>query len=265
MNKRVVGVQFHPWDQVYHFDEAGLSLTFGDQVIVKTDLGMELGKVVSFSEVDDNNLDTELKSVIRQATQNDLKKVSLSSKKKDEILNKTRDLVNKHQLDMKVVDCFISFDGGKVILIFTAEGRVDFRDLVKELARNFQKSIRLQQIGIRDEAKRMGGFGPCGREQCCSKFLKNITSVTTDFARIQQVHTRGSDRISGACGRLMCCLAYEKDMYEKEMKNFPALDSMVKTGQGKGKVISCNIFKKTVNVIVDKNIIEVPLKEVKKL
>jgi len=137
--------------------------------------------------------------------------------------------------------------------------------LVKELARTFQKSIRLQQVGIRDEARRLGGFGPCGRELCCKKFLTNLSSVSTDLARIQHVHSRGSERISGACGRLMCCLAYEADFYQEAVKRFPALESKVKTKQGNGVVVSYNALKKTVNVEIDKNIIEIPLKEVKSL
>jgi len=263
MIKRVVCVQFNPWDQVYHFDSQGTKLTIGDQVLVKTEIGIELGKVTGFTEVEESSLDASLKPIIRRANNDDLKKVKVLEEKRDEILSKARELVIKHQLEMKMVDCYFSFDGGKIILIFTAEGRVDFRELVKDLARTFQKSIRLQQIGIRDEAKRSGGFGPCGRELCCRKFLHNLSSVTTDYARVQQVHSRGSERISGACGRLMCCLAYELDFYKDKMKKFPALDSRVKTGQGEGRVVSCNVLKETVSVEIDKNITEIPLKEVK--
>jgi len=263
MIKRVVSVQFNPWDQVYHFDDQGIKVSVGSWVLVKTDTGLEIGKVVGFTEIEENSLDVPLKGIIRRANKDDLKKIKALEEKHDEILSIARELVTKHQLEMKMVDCYFSFDGGKITLIFTAEGRVDFRELVKNLARKFQKSIRLQQIGIRDEAKRLGGFGPCGRELCCRKFLHNLSSVTTDYARIQQVHSRGSDRISGACGRLMCCLAYELDFYKEKMKKFPNLNSIVKTRQGQGRVVSCNVLNETVNIEIDKNIIEMPLKDIK--
>ncbi|MDD5040777.1 MAG: regulatory iron-sulfur-containing complex subunit RicT, partial [Patescibacteria group bacterium] len=164
-----------------------------------------------------------------------------------------------------LVDCYFSFDGGKITFVFTADGRIDFRELVKDLARQFQKSIRRQQIGIRDEARRMGGFGPCGRQVCCKQFLKNLTSVTTDLARVQQVHSRGSDRISGACGRLMCCLSYEAEFYQTASKRFPSPGTKVSTNRGKGTVSSFNVIKETVIVATDDGIVEVPLKEIKRI
>ncbi|MFA6098291.1 MAG: regulatory iron-sulfur-containing complex subunit RicT [Patescibacteria group bacterium] len=265
MIKKVASVQFQPWDQVYHFEAIDSQLKPGSQVIVKTDLGLELGRVVNIIEVEEATLDAPLKPIMRLATIDDIEKVKNYGLKKEEVLEKSRWLVKKHQLDMKVVDCFFSYDGGKITVIFTADGRVDFRELVKDLARSFQKSIRLHQVGIRDEARRMGGFGQCGRELCCRKFINQLQSVPTDYARIQQVHSRGSDRISGSCGRLMCCLAFEAEYYQKEMKNFPPLESRVKTRQGEGKVISCNVLKKTVSVAINKDIMELPLKEVKKI
>ena len=165
---------------------------------------------------------------------------------------------------MKAIDCHFSFDGGKITFAFSADKRIDFRDLVKDLTRTFQKSVRLHQIGIRDEAKRLGEFGPCGRELCCKKFLGNLGNVTTDLARIQQITHRGSDRISGVCGRLMCCLAFEAKFYNEESKDLPVIDSIVKTKHGEGRVISCNVLKKTVNVqIDDKTVMEIPAKEIK--
>ncbi|MDP2684367.1 MAG: regulatory iron-sulfur-containing complex subunit RicT [bacterium] len=262
MIKRVAGVQFNPWDQVYHFDPQDIKLKIGDKVIVKTENAMELGDVVSVTEIDPDNLDGPMITIIRKANHDDVKKIETLTSKKKDIMSQTKTLVDQSGLDMKIVDCYFSFDGGKIIFVFTAEGRVDFRDLVKNMSRQFQKSIRLEQIGIRDEARRLGGMGACGRELCCKKFLKNLTSVSTEYARLQQVHSRGSDRISGACGRLMCCLSYELNYYKEETKKFPKINSVIKTRQGDGKVVSFNVPKGTVGVLIKDNIIEVPLKEV---
>lgn len=263
MIKRVAGIQFNPWDQVYHFDPQDIKLKVGDKVIVKTDTSMELGDVVSVSEIEPDSLDGPMITIIRKANHDDVKKVESLTDKKKIIMSQAKSLVDQSGLDMKIVDCYFSYDGGKITFVFTAEGRVDFRDLVKNMSRQFQKSIRLQQVGIRDEARKLGGMGACGRELCCKKFLTNLNSVSTDYARLQQVHNRGSDRISGACGRLMCCLSYELEYYQEESKKFPKIDSMVKTRQGEGKVISYNVPKGTVSVQIKDNIIEFILKELK--
>ncbi|MFA5134493.1 MAG: regulatory iron-sulfur-containing complex subunit RicT [Patescibacteria group bacterium] len=263
MIKRAAGVQFNPWDHVYHYDCSDAKVKPGDHLIVRVDTGLEIAKVVSVAEVDDETLDEPLRQIVRRATAEDVKRGNAQQEKRDELLSKARTLVEQRGLAMKLVDCYFSFDGGRVTFVFTADGRVDFRELVKDLARAFQKSIRLQQVGIRDEARRMGGFGPCGREVCCKQFLGDLTSVTTEMARIQQVHSRGSDRISGACGRLMCCLAYEAADYEAALKDFPPIDSTVTTKLGKGTVSSYNVIKKTVMVRIDKGVTEVPLEEVR--
>ncbi len=265
MIKKAIGVQLNPWDRVTHFDGEGLQVRVGDRIIVKGEAGLDIGRVVSVMEHDENYFNEPLRPIVRVATADDLSRVKHEESRKSEILASARASVIQHQLEMKLVDCYFSFDGGRVTFVFTAEGRVDFRELVKELAKKFQKSIRLQQVGIRDEAKRMGGFGPCGRELCCTKFLQNMTSVSTEYARLQQVHSRGSDRISGGCGRLMCCLSYEKDFYESELKNFPPLDSTVKTKQGTGRVTGTNVIKQTVMVSVDNTQIEMPVKDVKRV
>ncbi|MBU0597562.1 stage 0 sporulation protein [Patescibacteria group bacterium] len=265
MIKRVASILFHPWDQTYHFDVGEVKVAIRDKVVIKADSGLEFGTVVKIYEVDEATLGAPLKMIVRKATSDDLSKVKSNEERKHSFLLKARRLVKKYQLSMKLVDCFFSFDGGRITFVFTADGRVDFRDLVKDLARAFQKSIRLQQVGIRDEAKRLGGFGPCGREVCCRRFLSQLQSVPTDLARIQQVHSRGSDRISGSCGRLMCCLAFEAEFYRGAMKKFPILESKVKTKHGQGTVVSCNVLKKTVSVDINHDIIEMPLKEVKKL
>lgn len=265
MIKRAAGVQFNPWDHVYHYDCGDTKVKAGDHVIVRVDTGLEMAKVVSVAEVDEETLDESLKPIIRRATTEDVKRGNAQQGKRDEFLSTARGQVEKRGIAMKLVDCYFSFDGGKVTFVFTADGRVDFRELVKDLARMFQKSIRLQQVGIRDEARRMGGFGSCGREVCCKKFLGDLTSVTTEMARIQQVHSRGSDRISGVCGRLKCCLAYEAADYEKALKDYPPIDSTVKTKAGQGTVNSHNVIKETVLVKIDGGITEVPLNEVKQV
>ncbi|MFH0805055.1 MAG: regulatory iron-sulfur-containing complex subunit RicT [Patescibacteria group bacterium] len=265
MIRHLACVQFNPWDQVYRFDAQDLSVAPGDRVLVKAEGGPELGTVVSLVDVEADTFADLPPLVIRLATAEDLQHHATLERNRSGILNQARELVASRQLQMKLIDCYFSFDGGKVTLIFTADGRVDFRDLVKDLARTFQKSIRLQQVGIRDEARRMGGMGPCGRELCCRTFMSSLTSVTTDMARLQGVNNRGSDRISGGCGRLMCCLGFEKDFYQNEVKKYPATDSQVKTGQGTGRVLSFNILKGTVTVIIDNSAVEVPLAEVKKV
>lgn len=264
MIMKVAGIQFHPWGEIYHFDPKDFDLKAGDKVIVKTDLGLELGTVINLLELDRQASAEPLKIVLRPANSDDLRKLEENSKKKNEVLEKCRALIGKYNLPMKLVDCDFAFDGGKITIAFTAEERVDFRELVKDLTRTFQKSIRLEQIGIRDEARRVGDLGPCGRSLCCQRFLKDIGKVTTDLARVQQISHRGSDRLSGFCGRLMCCLAFERSFYEEESKKFPAPESIVKTRQGEGKVLSFNILKKTVNVeLGDRNISEIPLDQIK--
>lgn len=267
MIQKIVGVQFYPWDQIYNFDAQDVNLRVGDQVLVKTELGLELGTVVSRQEQIEGLSDAPLKPILRKANASDLDKAKKNLEKKKEILSECRKLVKKYQLEMKLIDCYFSFDGGRITFNFTAPGRVDFRDLVKELTRKFQKSIRLQQVGVRDEAKRVANFGSCGRELCCKKFLKNLGNVTTDLARIQQLSQRGSERISGACGRLMCCLAFEADFYKEQVKKFPPIDSLIKIKDGtKVRVVSWNVLKKSVLVeSEDKSIVEIPLSQIKKL
>jgi cell fate regulator YaaT (PSP1 superfamily) len=165
---------------------------------------------------------------------------------------------------MKVVDAHFSFDGGRLIFPFIADGRVDFRQLVKDLTHHFQKSIRLQQIGIRDEAKITGDFGSCGRQLCCKTHLKSLVSITSELAEVQQIAHRGSERLSGQCGRLRCCLAYEGKNYEELASNLPAIGSTIKTPQGKGEVIGWHTLKQTVDVALNgdrNNVIEFSLKK----
>ncbi|EKD49777.1 MAG: PSP1 protein [uncultured bacterium] len=263
---KVVGVQLYPWDQVYDFDLGKLELARGDHVVVKTNAGVELGTVVYVGkEIDEETVSERPSSVLRKMTQVDEDKIKKYDSKRREVLQACHKFIDEHELQMKLVDAYFSFDGSRIIFTFTAESRVDFRNLVKDLTRKFQKSIRLQQIGSRDEVKNKGGFGMCGRELCCVKFLDEFTSITTDMARVQQMTHRGSERISGVCGRLMCCLAYEEEQYKEWMKKMPELGTLIKTEKGEGKVIDRNLPRQTVRIVLDDKDatqMEVPLDEI---
>lgn len=280
---QVAKIQFTPWDRTYDFSFAGLDLNRGDKVLVKTDLGTELGTVVGFGEVDKNDIKNdvkddelkdveqikgteqaedeevkidndnkenkkrEIKPVIKKVTVSDLEKLPSYNEKK-EALEFCKKAKEKFDLPMKFIDVHFSFDGSRITFAFIANGRVDFRDLLKELTRHFGKTIRLQQIGIRDEAKIMGDFGPCGKRLCCKGFLKEFNSITSDMAELQQCSHRGSDRISGLCGRLMCCLAYEQNGYEELLKKMPAIGIKVNVDGKRGVVVGHNVLKQSVNV-----------------
>ena len=189
----------------------------------------------------------EIKSVIRKATSLDLKNL-LGPKEKKEALDYCKQMIDKHSLAMKLVDVIFSFDNSKMTFAFIADGRIDFRELVKDLARHFNRTIRLYQIGIRDEAKLKGDCGPCGRFLCCKSFLKGFTSITSEMAECQQVVHRGSERISGMCGRLMCCLSYENKGYQELTENMPLIGAKVNVDGKKGEVINQHILKQSVGV-----------------
>ena len=255
---KVAQIQFTPWDKVYNFALNSLDIKTGDYVIVETDLGMEMGKVSGFKEI--NKIETEkeeneasdeekreLKAILRKALPTDLEKLP-DYKEKRKALTICKDLVEKYQLPMKLIDVHFSFDDSRVTFAFISDGRVDFRELVKELTRQFNRSIRLQQIGIRDEAKLMGDYGHCGKQLCCRTFLKDLASITSEMAEAQQCVHRGSDRISGICGRLMCCLAYENKGYEELAKKMPALGAKVSVDGKRGVVVGHHILKQTVDV-----------------
>ena len=192
----------------------------------------------------------------------DLEKKDELEKKRDETLSVCKKFIEKNQLDMKLVDVHFSFDDKKIIFAFIADGRIDFRQLVKDLIRHFQKNVRLQQLGVRDEAKIDGDIGACGMTQCCKTHLKVLGNVSAEQAEVQQISHRGAERLSGICNRLKCCLRYENDLYIDMSANFPPLGSKVKTPRGKGEVIDWHILKQTVNVKLDEDnesIVEIPL------
>lgn len=250
----VVGVRFHSQDKVYNFDSSGLDFKLGDIVIVETELGTESGEVASIEKKLDKEKPKEpLKPVLRKATTTDLNKIEKYEKRVKEAVSYCREAINGFGLEMKLVDAHFAFDGSRITLYFTADCRIDFRELVKNLTRHFQKSVRLQQIGSRDAAAKIGDYGICGRKLCCAKFLKEFESITLDTARIQQMEHRGSDRLSGVCGRLMCCLDYEAETYKKLSKDMPDMGEIVETKSGQGKVIARNILSRKVEVLFEKD------------
>jgi len=276
---RVVQVQFSPWDKRYNFDPAGLTIGIGDQVIVKTELGVELGKVVGFQDLSDAKIKTkseseepaaEIKKIIREATSADLKKLPDEKQKKKDFAY-CKKIIEKYQLPMKLIDVHYSFDDARITFPFIADSRIDFRELVKDLTKHFSRSIRLQQIGIRDEARFCGDFGHCGRSLCCARFLGDFNSITSEMAELQQCVHRGSERISGICGRLMCCLSYEEYGYKKLAENLPLVDSEVKVEGRKGRVLARYILKQTVKVLLDEGngeasgVVEVEVEKIKRL
>ncbi|MFC1721437.1 stage 0 sporulation family protein [Patescibacteria group bacterium] len=247
---KAVGVQINFWEQVRNFAPSNDDLVVGDKVIVKTEQGADMG-VVKYIDQEVDIDAAKLPLILRKANADDIARQERYEERSEEAVNTCRELVTKHNLLMKLVGVYYSFDGSRMTFTFTAEARVDFRSLVRDLTRNFQKSIRLQQIGSRDEAKMTGAVGMCGQEVCCTRFLKDFASITTDMARVQQMTHRGSERISGVCGRLMCCLDYEAEQYREWLSHMPELGSIVKTKQGKGKVIDRNLPKQSVRVLLD--------------
>lgn len=248
MTYHVVGVRFKKAGKVYYFDPGDLELGVDDDVIVETARGIEYGEVVTGSaDVPEEEVVAPLKKVLRKATDEDRRQLRENRDKETRAYHIGLEKINVHGLPMKLVGVEQTFDGNKIIFYFTAEGRIDFRDLVKDLAAVFRTRIELRQIGVRDEAKMMGGLGCCGRELCCSTWLADFASVSIRMAKDQNLSLNPT-KISGICGRLMCCLKYENDTYELAREEFPEVGSRVVTPQGEGKVIGINIFKKTISV-----------------
>ena len=215
----------------------------GDYVIIESERGTEYGQVISEAElVPEEEIEAPLRKVIRVATRDDLRQIQENKKKTKEAIGICAKKIEEHKLDMKLVDAEYSFDRSKFIFYFTAEGRVDFRELVKDLARRFSARIELRQIGVRDEAKIFGGYGLCGRVLCCKSFLKNFEPVTVRMAKDQNLPLNPS-KISGVCGRLMCCLGYEYPVYKELLKNLPKQGETINIKEGKGRVVSVNPLK----------------------
>ncbi|MCF7820492.1 MAG: stage 0 sporulation protein [Candidatus Pacebacteria bacterium] len=244
---QVVLIKFVSWDKPYNFLPADLDLKLGDQVIVETDLGKEIGTVVGFSKLSDLEDQENLSQVVRLTEPEDYNDIA-SKEDKLEAMAYCQEMIKRHELPMKLVDVHISCSKGRLNFAFIADGRVDFRDLVRDLTSHFRTNIRLTQIGTRDEAKMGGDFGPCGRGLCCKKFITEFSSITSDMAECQQIAHRGSDRLSGMCGRLMCCLSFEQDCYKELAKKMPALGSKVNVDGKKGVIIGHHILKQSVDV-----------------
>ena len=245
---KVVGVRFKKAGKIYYFDPTDLKIEKGNYVVVETARGIEFGEcVIGIKEVREEDIVAPLKSVIRIASQEDIDKHFDNKAKEEAAFNICFNKIQEHKLTMKLIDVEYTFDNNKVIFYFTADGRVDFRELVKDLATIFKTRIELRQIGVRDEAKMLGGLGPCGRPMCCSSFLGDFASVSIKMAKEQNLSLNPT-KISGICGRLMCCLNYEQSTYEDIRKRMPQVGSIVKTEEGTGEVISNNTVKETVRV-----------------
>ncbi len=223
----------------------GTDLVEGDRVVVKGDFGNYVG-VVASAGVDAK--EEPAQSILRKATERDLEVFKENQEKEEEAEKSVREEIKKQNLVMKLADVVISLDGGNITVIFAAEERVDFRDLVKNLSKIFHRSVRMHQIGSRDEARRWGGCGVCGRELCCVNLLKTLPSISIETARLQQIAHRGAERISGQCGRLLCCLAYESEQYKELMEGMPETGSVIKTPEGKGEVTEINALKQEIKV-----------------
>ncbi|EJQ43457.1 stage 0 sporulation family protein [Bacillus hominis] len=259
----VVGVRFKKAGKVYYFDPNQFDISENEFVIVETVRGIEYGKVViTKKQVDENDVVLPLKKVIRIANENDRTIVEENKHAAKEAYQVCQQKVGEHNLDMKLVDVEYTFDRNKIIFYFTADGRIDFRELVKDLAAIFRTRIELRQIGVRDEAKMLGGIGPCGRMLCCSTFLGDFEPVSIKMAKDQNLSLNPA-KISGLCGRLMCCLKYENDEYEAAKEQLPDLDQRIQTPHGTGRVIGLNILERLIQVeLVDKErIVEYTLDE----
>lgn len=246
--KNIIGIRFKKPGKIYFFDPGYLNIKQKEKVIVETSMGEELGEVViNKRSVPEEKLVAPLKKVIRIATNKDLKHYEENKKKEKEAFKVCEDKIKKYKLDMHLTDVEYKFDNSKILFFFTADGRIDFRELVKDLAAIFKTRIELRQIGVRDEVKRIGGNGVCGRELCCCSFLGDFETVSIKMAKEQNLSLNPS-KISGNCGRLMCCLKYEQDVYEDKLKRLPKIGSTVRTADGEGIVDSVETLKEMVRI-----------------
>ncbi len=246
--KNIVGIRFRKPGKVYFFDPGYIRLNPKDKVIVETSLGEDIGEVViSKRELPDEKVPKDLKRIIRLASSKDIKRQEDNKQKEKKAMEVCKEQIKKHKLEMNLVDVEYKFDGSKIIFYFTADGRVDFRELVKDLAAIYKTRIELRQIGVRDEVRKIGGNGVCGRELCCCSFLNNFDIVSIKMAKEQSASLNPS-KISGNCGRLMCCLKYEQGVYEEKIKKLPKVGSIVKTEDGEGTIVSEEVLKERVKV-----------------
>ncbi|HCW33588.1 MAG TPA: stage 0 sporulation protein [Ruminococcaceae bacterium] len=256
---KVVGVRFRNAGKIYYFGPGKLDIHAGMHVIVETARGVEMGTVMMEPKgVSEEEVIQPLKPVIRIATEADEKTVAKNREKEKDAFRICLEKIAKHKLDMKLVNVEYTFDGGKILFYFTADGRVDFRELVKDLASVFRTRIELRQIGVRDEAKMLGGFGICGRPFCCKTFLGDFQPVSIKMAKEQGL-SLNPVKISGTCGRLMCCLKYEQDAYEHLLRHTPKVGALVETREGRGTVIENNLITGILKIRLDRRPDAAPL------
>ena len=249
MNKTIIGIKFKKPGKIYFFDPKNEKFKKGDFVIVDTANGMEFAEViVENKEMPEEKLVNQLKSIIRKATYKDIKHNEENKRKEQEALKKAERLAKKHNLEMTITEVEYTFDNSKLLFYFTADGRIDFRDLVKDLAAVYKTRIELRQIGVRDQVKKIGGNGVCGRELCCCTFLDTFDSVSIKMAKEQNIALTPS-KISGNCGRLMCCLKYEQEVYEEKLSRLPKVGAIVKVqDEGEGIVDSIETLKEKIRI-----------------
>lgn len=251
---KVIGVRFRTAGKIYFFDPLKFDVKRGDHVIVETARGIEYGTVVGDpKEVEDDKVIQPLKPVLRVATARDTEQENANKQKEREAFKICLEKIKKHKLDMKLIDAEYTFDNNKVLFYFTADGRIDFRELVKDLASVFKTRIELRQVGVRDETKMLGGIGICGRSLCCSTYLSEFIPVSIKMAKEQNLSLNPT-KISGICGRLMCCLKNEQEAYEYLNSNLPNVGETVKTFDGlKGEVKSVNVLRQKVKIVIEQN------------
>lgn len=250
---KIIGVRFKSVGKIYYFDPKDYDVKMGDKVIVETARGVECGEVALVDrEIDETRFTNPVKGIIRLATPNDMKTIKKNRQKEKDAFKICEQKIAAHKLKMNLIDVECTFDNNKLLFYFTAESRVDFRELVKDLAAVFRTRIELRQIGVRDEAKMLGGLGICGQPFCCSRFLGEFQPVSIKMAKEQGLSLNPT-KISGTCGRLMCCLKYEQDSYEDLLKHTPKVGAIVRTADGKGVVEEVNLLTGKLRVKMDKN------------
>ena len=250
---KIIGVRFKSVGKVYYFDPKNYKLAIGDKVIVETARGVECGEVAMVDrEIDESTFSSPIKPIIRAATEEDLRRIENNKQKEKDAFKICQDKIAVHGLKMNLIDVECTFDNNKMLFYFTAENRVDFRELVKDLAAVFKTRIELRQIGVRDEAKMLGGLGICGQPFCCSRFLGDFQPVSIKMAKEQGLSLNPT-KISGTCGRLMCCLKYEQNAYDDLLKTTPKQGAIVKTTSGRGVVEEVNLLTGKLKVKLDNN------------
>ncbi|MBO4868013.1 MAG: stage 0 sporulation family protein [Ruminococcus sp.] len=264
---KIIGVRFKSVGKIYYFDPGDTELKNGDKVIVETSRGVECGEVVMTDrEIDETSFKNPIKPIIKKADERDLKTIERNKQREQEAFEICKQKIEAHKLNMDLIDVECTFSNNKMLFYFTAENRVDFRELVKDLASVFRTRIELRQIGVRDEAKMLGGLGICGQPFCCSRFLGDFQPVSIKMAKEQGLSLNPT-KISGCCGRLMCCLKYEQDSYEDLLKHTPKVGAIVKTTDGKGVVQEVNLLTGKLRVKIDRsdNVITVKKEDVEVL